>query len=108
MTSAAPPIIFLATSPVLFNNDPPASVRFFPTVDMVELADWVALFIVPDTLPVWFLVAFDSADIFSPRDILGLPIEVLLARISLLFPRTVLNCWALPVNDLLPPKLLLL
>jgi len=29
-TSAAPPIIFLATSPVLFNNEPPAF-RFFPT-----------------------------------------------------------------------------
>ena len=39
MTSAAPPTIFLATSPVLFNNDPPASVIFFPTADMVELAD---------------------------------------------------------------------
>ena len=105
-TSAAPPTIFLATSPVLFNNDPPASVRFFPTADMVELADWVTLFIVPDMLPVWFLVAFDSADIFSPRDILELPIEVLLASISLLLPRTLLNCWALPINDVLPPELL--
>ena len=68
------------------------------------VADWVTLFIVPDMLPVWFLVAFDSVDIFSPRDILELPIEVLLASISLLLPRTLLNCWALPINDVLPPK----
>ena len=77
-----PPTIFLATSPVLFNNDPPASVKFFPTADIVELADWLML-------PIRFLVAFDSEDIFSPKDILELPIEVLLARISLLLPRVV-------------------
>jgi hypothetical protein len=75
---------------------------------MVELAEWVTLFIMPDMLPVWFLVAFDSADIFSPRDILELPIEVLLARISLLLPRSSVSCWPLPISDVLPPKLLLL
>jgi hypothetical protein len=75
---------------------------------MVELAEWVTLFIMPDMLPVWFLVAFDSADIFSPRDILELPIEVLLARISLLLPRSSVSCCPLPISDVLPPKLLLL
>ena len=65
MTYSAPPIIFLATSPVLFNNDPPASVRFFPTADIVEFTDWVTLFTAPDMFPVWFLVAFNSLTFFD-------------------------------------------
>ena len=34
----------------LLNEDPPVSVRFFPTVDIVELADWVPLFTAPESL----------------------------------------------------------
>ena len=50
------------------------------------------------TAPIVALVwlGLDSPDILSDRDAFGLPIDVLFARISLLFPRTSFNCSTFP------------